>query len=105
MQENSKQKTGNSEQRTVPSPTSQPQTAPPVPPPQKGMSSGAKWGIGIGACCCCAVILVILFFILGFAGCSFIRGFGGYNWPATPPLDQGTEIPIPSFSYTPTPSK
>lgn len=82
------------------------QAAPPPPPPpqSQGISSGAKWGIGIGGCFCCLIIIVILFFILGLAGCSFIRGFGGYNWPASPPIDEGTEIPVPSFSNTPTPS-
>jgi hypothetical protein len=90
-------------------PPSPPQTPPaqsaPPPPQSQGMSSGAKWGIGIGACFCCLLVVVIVFLILGFAGCSMIRGFGGYNWPAAPPLDNGTEIPVPSFSNTPTPSK
>ncbi|MBU2595512.1 hypothetical protein KJ713_01600 [Patescibacteria group bacterium] len=71
----------------------------------KGMSSGAKWGIGIGGCCCCLIIVILVVLILGFAGCSMFRGFGGYNWPSTPSLDNGTEIPVPSFSNTPTSTK
>jgi predicted lipid-binding transport protein (Tim44 family) len=102
--------------KETPPPAPPAQAAPPPPPPPAqnpapkgapsgGMSSGAKWGIGIGACFCCLLVVVIVFLILGFAGCSMIRGFGGYNWPAAPPLDNGTEIPVPSFSNTPTPSK
>lgn len=38
-------------------------------PQQSGMSSGAKWGLGIGGCCCCLVVLIILItFLFGFRG-------------------------------------
>ncbi|MCX6811623.1 MAG: hypothetical protein NT039_02950 [Candidatus Berkelbacteria bacterium] len=109
MPEEKKEKKIDPVKETPPPPPQTPpaQSAPPTPPPppqNQGMSSGAKWGIGIGACFCCLIIVFIVFLILGFAGCSFIRGFGGYNWPAAPPLDNGTEIPVPSFSNTPTPS-
>ena len=95
---NSEQGTGNSEQKAQPQPA--PQTPTQVPPNQ-GMSSGAKWGIGIGACCCCLIAAFLIFIILGFAGCTMVRGIGGYNWPDAPAFDEGTEIPIPSFSTTP----
>jgi hypothetical protein len=85
-------------------PPAQPAPPQPPPPPQnQGMSSGAKWGIGIGGCCCCLIIVIIIVLILGFAGCSMFQ-FGGwrdYNWPTSPPIDEGTEIPVPSFSNIP----
>ena len=85
--------------------TSEPQNQTAQAPPKQGMSSGAKWGIGIGACCCCLIIVAILILILGFTGCSMFQfgGFRGWNWPEAPPIDYGpeSEAPIPSFSNTP----
>jgi len=86
---------------TQPQPQPQTQSPQPQPAPQQGMSSGAKWGIGLGACFCCLILVFIIIAILGFAGCTFVRSFGGYNWPASPPFNEGTEIPIPSFSSIP----
>jgi len=102
MAEENKKQEAQPQPTVQPAPASQPQPQS-QPSPKQGMSSGAKWGIGIGGCCCCLIIIILVILLLGFAGCSMFQfgGLGRYNWPSAPSIDEGTEIPIPSFSDIP----